>query len=88
LESALLKRPIPLVRTYVENLLEYAIGRPLEYYDEPAVRAIAKSAEADKYPMQSLILGVVKSDAFEMRKVETATDTTATKATTKNNNRN
>ena len=70
LEAALLKRPIPLVRTFTENLMEYAIGRPIEYYDQPSIRAIVRSAEAEKYPMQSLILGVIKSDAFQMRKVE------------------
>jgi hypothetical protein len=86
LENALLRRPIPLVRTFTENLLEYAIGRPIEYYDQPTIRTIAKSSEADKYPMQSLIIGVVKSDAFQMRRVEQATDQTAT--TTKNNRNN
>ena len=66
----LMKRPIPLVRTFTENLLAYALGRRVEYYDQPAVRAIARGAEADNYRMQSFILGVVKSDAFQMKRVE------------------
>jgi len=80
--DVLLKRPVPLVRTFADNLLSYAIGRPTEYYDQPTIRAIVKSSEAEKYPMQSLIMGVVKSDAFQMRRAETATD----QATTKNRN--
>jgi hypothetical protein len=79
LENVLLKRPIPLARTFTENLLEYAIGRPAEYYDQPAIRAIVKAAEAEKYPMVSLITGVVKSDAFQMRRVETATEQATSK---------
>jgi hypothetical protein len=77
LSDALLKRPIPLARTFAENLLEYAIGRPVEYFDQPTVRAIVKSGEAEKYPMQSFIIGVVKSDAFQMKRLEPATDATS-----------
>jgi hypothetical protein len=78
LSNALLKRPIPLVRNFTENLLGYAIGRPIEYFDQPTVRAIAKAAEPDKYPMVSLIMGVIKSDAFQMKRVEpTTTDATS-----------
>jgi hypothetical protein len=84
LTNALLKRPIPLVRTFTENLLSYAIGRPIEYYDQPTIRSIVKASETDKYPMVSLITGVVKSDAFQMKRVETASETTTT--TTKNRN--
>ena len=43
--SVLLKRPVPLVRTFTENLLAYALGRRAEYFDQPAIRAIARSAE-------------------------------------------
>jgi hypothetical protein len=52
------------VRTYTENLLAYALGRRAEHFDQPTIRAIARSAEADNYKMSSFILGVVKSDAF------------------------
>jgi cytochrome c553 len=82
LSNALLKRPVPLVRNFTENLLAYAIGRPIEYFDQPTVRAIAKAAEPDKYPMVSLIMGVIKSDAFQMKRVEPAT----TDATSKSRN--
>jgi Protein of unknown function (DUF1592)/Protein of unknown function (DUF1588)/Protein of unknown function (DUF1587)/Protein of unknown function (DUF1595)/Protein of unknown function (DUF1585) len=70
LTAALLKRPVPLVRTFTENLKAYALGRRVEYFDMPAIRAIAKTAEANQYKMSSFILGVIKSDAFQMKKVE------------------
>jgi hypothetical protein len=70
LTAALLKRPVPLVRTFTENLMAYAVGRRVEYFDQPAIRAIAKAAEANHYKMSSFILGVIKSDAFQMRRSE------------------
>ncbi len=57
LTAALLKRPVPLVRTFTENLMAYALGRRVEYFDQPAIRAIAKAAEANDYRMSSFILG-------------------------------
>ena len=79
LSATLMKRPIPLVRTFTENLMAFGLGRRVEYYDQPTVRAIAKGAEATNFKISSFILGVVKSDAFRMRRVEpetTSTDTT------------
>jgi hypothetical protein len=70
LQRALLQRPIPLVRTFTENLLTYALGRHLQYYDQPTVREIVREAESDGYRISALIMGVVKSDAFRMRRVE------------------
>lgn len=67
LSAALLKRPIPLVREFTANLLAYALGRRVEYYDQPTVRAIVADAEDDNYRMSSLILGVIMSDAFRMK---------------------
>jgi hypothetical protein len=71
LVDALLKRPIPLVRNFTGQLLSYSLGRPLEYTDQPTVRAIARAAEPGGYRMSSLIMGVVKSDAFQMRQTQT-----------------
>jgi hypothetical protein len=71
LTQVLLKRPIPLVRNFTANLLAYGIGRPVEYYDQPTVRAIARAAEKNDYRLSSLILGVVKSDPFQMRQTQT-----------------
>lgn len=72
LVAVLLKRPIPLVRNFTSNLLAYAIGRPVMYYDEPTVRAIASSAAQEEYRMSSFIMGVVKSDLFQMRQAQTS----------------
>jgi Protein of unknown function (DUF1588)/Protein of unknown function (DUF1585)/Protein of unknown function (DUF1592) len=77
LTQALLKRPTPLVRTFTENLLAYALGRRAEPFDQPTIRAIAKSAEANDYKMSSFILGVVKSDAFRLKRAEPAPTETA-----------
>ena len=71
--TALMKRPTPLVRTFTENLMAYALGRRVEYFDQPTVRVIAKAAEANEYKMSSFILGVVKSDAFQMKRAEPVT---------------
>lgn len=79
LVAALLERPTPLVRTFAENLMAYGLGRRVEYYDQPSVRAIARTAAANDFKMSSFIVGVVKSDAFRMKRVEpevTTTDTT------------
>ena len=81
LSDTLLKRPLPLVRTFTENLMAYGLGRRVEYFDQPTIRTITRAAEANNYKISSFILGVVKSDAFRMRRVEPeATTTDATKA--------
>ncbi len=72
LQRALLDRPIPLIRTFTQNLMAYALGRRIEAYDKPTVRAIARAAETQDYRMSSFILEVVKSDAFRMRRVPTS----------------
>ena len=72
--DALLNRPIPLVRTFTENLMAYALGRRVEYHDQPTVRAIVKAAEADEYRMSLFIIGVVQSDAFQMKRMEPVAD--------------
>jgi hypothetical protein len=56
------------INTATEKLLLYALGRGLEYYDEPAVREICKQAAKDDYRMSSLITAVVTSTPFEMRR--------------------
>ena len=80
LTAVLAKRPTPLMRTFTENLMAYGLGRRVEYYDQPTIRAIAKAAETNNYKISSFILGVVKSDAFRMRRVEPEATTTETKA--------
>src|SRR5262249_36956956 len=67
LRALLLAQPEQFPRTVTEKLLAYAIGRPLEYYDRPAVRKIVRDATADKYRWSSLVLGIVESPTFLMR---------------------
>jgi hypothetical protein len=75
LRQALLQRPIPLVRTFTSNLMAYALGRRVEYFDQPTIREIVREAEEDDYRMSAFFLGIVKSDAFRMQRVaERATD--------------
>ena len=68
LEQTLLKRPELFVRTLTEKLLTFGLGRGVEYYDAPAVRQIVREARADNYRFSRLIVGIVKSTPFQMRK--------------------
>ena len=68
LETALLRRPELFVGTFAEKLLTYALGRGVEYYDAPATRVIVRDARSQNFRMSSIILGVVKSQPFQMRK--------------------
>jgi mono/diheme cytochrome c family protein len=80
LVDAILKRPTPIVRNFTENLMAYALGRRVEHFDQPTVRAIARRAEADNYRMSSFVLSVIKSDPFRMKQVDSAVTTDETKA--------
>jgi hypothetical protein len=74
LTKALLRRPIPLVRSFTENLMAYAIGRRVEDYDQPAIRAIAREAEAKGYRISSFIMAVVNSSAFQYKRADAVAD--------------
>jgi hypothetical protein len=67
LEDALLRRPELFVAALTEKLLTYASGRGVEYYDQPAIRAIVQDAKAHEFKLSSIILGIVKSKPFQMR---------------------
>jgi mono/diheme cytochrome c family protein len=67
LRRAILSRPDQFARTATEMLLTYALGRGLEYYDMPAVRAIVNESASQQYRLSSLVLGIVKSAPFQMR---------------------
>src|SRR5262245_61863576 len=58
------------VWTVTDRLMTYALGRGVEYYDAPALRAIIRDAAPGGYSLSSLILGVVKSTPFQMRRSE------------------
>jgi hypothetical protein len=72
LRAALLSHPEQFVQTVTERLLTYALGRGLEPYDAPAVRAITREAARNEYRFGTIVLGVVKSIPFQMRKAEEA----------------
>lgn len=55
------------MRTFTENLMAYALGRRLEYYDMPTVRDIVRAAEASHFRLSAFILAIVKSPAFQMK---------------------
>jgi hypothetical protein len=67
LRQALLAQKTQFVKTVTAKLLTYALGRGLEYYDAPTVRAIDSSAAVDDYRWSSIVLNVVKSAPFQMR---------------------
>jgi hypothetical protein len=68
LRALLLSRREEFVATVTERLLTYAVGRGSEYYDAPTVRSIVREAVPTDYRWSSLILGIVKSTPFQMRR--------------------
>jgi len=58
------------VSTLTEKMLTYALGRGLEYYDAPSVRTILRGASQDDYRFSSLVVGIVQSAPFRMRKAQ------------------
>jgi hypothetical protein len=68
LEQALLRRPEMFVGTFAEKLLTYALGRGVQGYDAPAIRAIVRRARAENFRVSSVILGIVNSTPFQMRR--------------------
>jgi mono/diheme cytochrome c family protein len=74
LRAALLDRPEPILRTFTENLLAYAVGRRVEHYDMPTVRAITRAAAAEDHRVSAYVLGVVRSAAFRYRGGAVVTD--------------
>jgi hypothetical protein len=70
LKKALLSHPEDFVSTFTEKLMIYALGRGMEYYDAPAIRKITHDAAPTGYSFSSVILGIVKSAPFEMRRTQ------------------
>ncbi len=68
LERGLLERPELFAGTLAEKLMLFALGRGLEPSDAPAIREIVRRAGNDQYRFSSLILGLVQSTPFQMRK--------------------
>ncbi len=68
LQHALVAQKQQFVRAVTEKLLTYSLGRGIEYYDAPAIRGIVRGAAADDYRWSSVVLGIVKSAPFQMRR--------------------
>jgi hypothetical protein len=67
LRHALLSRSDSFVTVATEKLLTYAMGRAVTPYDMPAVRTIVRASGRNDYRFSALVLGVVKSEPFQMR---------------------
>ena len=67
LRAALLDEPAQFPRTVTEKLMAYALGRRLEYYDQPSVRQIVRDAAVRNFRWSALIVGIVESPAFRKR---------------------
>jgi Protein of unknown function (DUF1585)/Protein of unknown function (DUF1588) len=74
LRAMLLNPKDKFPQTVTTKLMAYALGRPLEYFDRPAVRKIVRDAEAADYTWSSLVVGIVKSPSFLRRAAPVATN--------------
>ena len=66
LRNALMHYSPQFVRVITEKLMIYALGRGTEYYDMPLIRSIVHDADKNSDRFSSLVIGVVKSDPFQM----------------------
>jgi hypothetical protein len=71
LRQALVAQPDRFVQAFTENLWTYALGRSLDYHDMPAVRDVVRRAGKDNYRFESIVAGIVSSDAFGKRQSST-----------------
>jgi mono/diheme cytochrome c family protein len=67
LKAVILKDPERFISAITEKLMMYALGRNVQYYDAPAVRAVVRDAASRNYTFASLVEGIVKSRPFQMR---------------------
>ena len=72
LRTALLAHPEQFVQTLTEKLMTYALGRSVEYYDMPSIRAIVRDSKATNYKFSSIVMGIVNAPAFRSSMVEEA----------------
>ena len=74
LRKALLDRREAVATTATEKLLTYALGRPIEYFDMPAVRGIVRAAARSDYRVASLVVGIVESAPFQLKRHDGGTE--------------
>jgi hypothetical protein len=80
LRKAIVAEPDKFVQTVVQNLLTYALGRRVEYFDMPTVRQIVRDSERANYTFASLVMGVANSTPFKMRSAPEAESQTVAAA--------
>jgi cytochrome c553 len=78
LHKALAARGDQLAQVITEKLMTYGVGRPVEYLDMPTVRRIVRTAAANNYRFEDIVLGVVNSAAFRRREPPAALPATRT----------
>ena len=81
LRQALLSHSESIMRNFTDNLMAFALGRRIEYYDQPTVRAIVRKAEQNGNRFSSLVLGIINSPAFRMSTAEAVTTTAHAQST-------
>jgi hypothetical protein len=69
LREVLVSKRDMFVETFTEQLLTYALGRGVEEYDYPVLRHITREAASDNHRWSSIILGIVNSTPFQMRRI-------------------
>jgi hypothetical protein len=67
LRAAIMRHPEQFVRTLTEKLMTYGLGRGLEYYDEPVIRAIARDTATKNYRFSAIVTGIVNSPPFRQK---------------------
>jgi hypothetical protein len=72
LRAAIMRHPDQFVRTLTEKLMTYGLGRGLEYYDMPVVRAIARDAAKKNYRFSAIVAGIVSSSPFRQKAPQAA----------------
>jgi hypothetical protein len=70
LKQALMNHPEDFVSTFTEKLMIYALGRGIESYDAPAIRKITRDAAHSDYSFSTVIMGIIKSAPFQMRRTQ------------------
>jgi len=80
LREALVDHQYSIITSFTESLLTYALGRRVEYYDQPTVRHIVQSAQDNENRISAFVLGIIKSDAFQMSRIDTEMTTDAPEA--------
>ena len=70
LRQALVKKPEIFTGVLTEKLMTYALGRGIQYYDMPAIRAILREARGNNFRFSSIVSGIIRSTPFQMKVVQ------------------